>query len=84
MVEVKRVNLLDQQTEMMGRGQERKVERKGSGAASLRKMMSIESVENDATSPNSMVKNKPNPDESIQEESNTTSDNNGSLKAKLK
>lgn len=75
MVEVKRVNLLDQQTEMMGRCSDKKVERKGSGAASLRKMMSIESVENEATSPNSLVKIEPNPDQSIQEESNITSDN---------
>ena len=75
MVEVKRVNLLDQTTEMMGRGQERREDRRGAGAASLKKMMSIESCENDGTSPNNMVKLEPNIDESTQENANTESDN---------
>ena len=78
MVEVKRVNLLDQTTEMMGRGQERREDRRGAGAASLKKMMSIETCENDGgTSPNSMVKLEPNLEESAQENENTKSDNRG-------
>ena len=78
MVEVKRVNLLDQTTEMMGRGQERREDRRGTGAASLKKMMSIDTFENDGTSPNSMVKLEPNLDESSQENATTASDNSGS------
>ena len=46
MVEVKRVNLLDQQNEMMGRSRsesQSKREGRDKGAASLKKMMSFDS-----------------------------------------
>ena len=49
MAEVKRVNLLDQQHEMMGRGPEN---RRGAGAASLKKIMSIESFDKPEPEPN--------------------------------
>ena len=68
MVEVKRVNLLDQQNEMMGRSRKesqskREGRGRGAGAASLKKMMSIDSVEN--------IEQKPE----TTEETTTTSDN---------
>ena len=68
MVEVKRVNLLDQQNEMMGRARresqsKREGRGRGAGAASLKKMMSIDSVEN--------IEQKPE----TTEETTTTSDN---------
>ena len=44
MAEVKRVKLLDQHNEMMGRGQGKGKESRA-GANSLRKMMSIDSIE---------------------------------------
>ena len=44
MAEVKRVKLLDQHNEMMGRGQGKRKESRA-GANSLRKMMSIDSMD---------------------------------------
>ena len=56
MVEVKRVNLLDQQNEMMGRSRsesQSKREGRDKGAASLKKMMSLDTVEKPEQKPKS-------------------------------
>ena len=56
MAEVKRVNLLDQQNEMMGRSRsesQSKREGRDKGAASLKKMMSIDCVDKNEQKPES-------------------------------
>ena len=64
MAEVKRVKLLDQHNEMMGRGQGKGKECSRLGATSLRKMMSIDSIE----------KPEQKPDDPTQEATSTSDD----------